>query len=450
MFMDYTNYINAAQAEKFAKRLSSMIKFKTVEGHHTEFLKFEMFLHSTYKNIAKNCSFEKLESRAFVWHWKGGSESDSRDENRAVVLMSHYDVVPADEEGWEYPPFSGEIASGYVWGRGTLDTKGTLCGIMEAADSLIGTGFTPRSDIYLCFAGDEETASKGAHLVVEWLKQRGIRPLLVLDEGGAYMKIAPTLKTDVCMVGVTEKGIMNLDFISRGPGGHSSMIAKTNPALVISEVVRRIDSRTFKMKITEPVRQMFSAVKPIMKPFHKIAATAATFKPVLRLLTPLLRRYGGMLASVLQTVGHITMLSASEAHNVIPEKAVATGNFRILPESTCEETLALIRKKLRGLPVEIAVKTMEDPSPISPACGFGYEALAEAARETFGNVTVVPFIMTGATDSSSYAAVSDYIYRFSPVNMTGVLKTIHGNNERVGVDDFYKTVMFYISLIKKL
>ena len=180
--------------EKATSDLAEMIKCKTIShadvslDDESEFEKFEKLLPELFPAVFKKCSFEKVGNRGILIHWKGKSpESPS-------VYMSHYDVVSVEENDWEKPAFEGILDNGVLWGRGTLDTKGTLNGILQAAETLINEGFGPKNDIYFAFGGNEEVAGDGSYGIVQLFKERGITPGFVLDEGGAVCTGAPCLK----------------------------------------------------------------------------------------------------------------------------------------------------------------------------------------------------------------------------------------------------------------
>lgn len=213
-------YVNG---EKAARDLAEMIKCKTISHRDAslddaaEFEKFEKLLPILFPAVFEKCSYEKVGERGILIRWRGKS-ADS-----PSVFMAHYDVVSVEQENWEKDAFCGVIENGVLWGRGTLDTKGTLNGILQAAESLIGEGFVPNNDVYFAFGGNEEVNGDGAKGIVDLFRERGITPGLVLDEGGAVCnKVFPGVTKPIALIGTGEKGQLNIQYTVRGGGGHSS------------------------------------------------------------------------------------------------------------------------------------------------------------------------------------------------------------------------------------
>lgn len=175
----------AVDTEGTVQRLAQMVRIPTVSNYdaekfdETQFEGFREKLRELYPRVHAMCPPVRIAHTGMLFHWKGKSSA------APVVLMAHYDVVPVDEAGWKHPPFCGEVFDGELWGRGTLDTKITLLGILEAAERLMSEGFVPRNDVYFSFSGDEEVSGPSAPAIVEYLKERGVRPAMVVDEGGA-------------------------------------------------------------------------------------------------------------------------------------------------------------------------------------------------------------------------------------------------------------------------
>jgi carboxypeptidase PM20D1 len=370
--------------------------------------------------------------------------------------MSHYDVVPATlEDGWVKPPFSGEVVDGVIFGRGTLDTKCSLCAVMESVEVLIESNFTPECDIYLCFGGDEETTAHDAVAIARELKSRCINPFLILDEGSVVIELPesfqrsnPNMGDHVALVGIAEKGYIEVEFIARGPGGHTSMPVRENPFFTIAEVIRRLKN-PFKPKISEPFRIMRNAIADRVNLKLKIALKN---KIISTLLMPQMIKTIPDFGAIVQTTGTITLINGGSVPNVVPKKCCAVGNFRIISGSSVGETMNVIRKKLDGLDVEINLLAQVEPSKTSKTSGEGWYKLNAAITDAWGgNCTVVPYLMIGCTDSRSYSDISDNIYRFSPMILTKAERaSIHGINEKITQDNYKKMIEFYLTLIKKL
>ena len=200
--------------------LQKLVQCKTVSYNdhsledEAEFQKLIDLLPELYPDILKACTLTRFPGRGILLHWKGKAS------DKPAVMMSHYDVVPVVEEMWEKPPFAGILEDGVLWGRGTLDTKVTMNGALSAANCLIKQGFTPEQDIYFAFSGGEEVNGSGAENIVDYFAQKGIVPELVVDEGGAVVEnVFPGVKQPCGLIGIAEKGMMNVRYTVRSSGG---------------------------------------------------------------------------------------------------------------------------------------------------------------------------------------------------------------------------------------
>lgn len=243
------------------KALAELVKCRTVsyEDHSLEdegeFQKLIALLPVLYPNVAAVCPVEKLPDRGLLFRWKG------RGTGEPAVLMAHYDVVPVEEENWEKPPFGAVIENGVMWGRGTLDTKVTFNGILSAAENLIKQGFTPENDIYFAFSGGEEVNGRGAVNIVEYFREKGIVPALVVDEGGGVVEdVFPGVKQPCALIGIAEKGMLNLEYSVGSVGGHASAPKPHTPVGRLSRACARVEGHPFRAHFTKPVREMFDTL----------------------------------------------------------------------------------------------------------------------------------------------------------------------------------------------
>ena len=429
--------------------LAQLIRCKTISytdpglEDNAEFEKFIDLLPSLYPNVFQVCGFDRLPDRALLFKWPGKGPGDP------VILMAHYDVVPVNEENWEKPPFAGIIGDGHLWGRGTLDTKGTFNGILFAADTLMGQGFQPERDIYFAFSGGEEVAGRGAPNIVDWFEKQGITPALVLDEGGAVVgKIFPGVKKPCGLIGIAEKGFMNVQFKNLSPGGHASSPKPHTPVGILSRACARIESHPFKAHMEGPAARMFDTLgRHSTFLYRLIFANLWCFGWVIDLLG---RRGGGEMNALLRTTVAFTQMQGSSARNVIPPEATMVANMRLNPADSVQGALEYLRRTVKDDTVEITCLEGMEPSRVSVAEGPAWDKISDAVREVWPGSIVSPYLMIACSDSRHWGRISDKVYRFSAMDLTSQERsTIHGNNEKIRLECITRAVEFYIRLMGK-
>lgn len=436
--------------DKAVHDLAEMIKCKTISDRNkeneseAEFQKFEALLPTLFPNVYKTCIFEKVGERALLFRWHG------RSADAPTVLMAHYDVVSVAEEDWEKPPFDAVIENGILWGRGTLDTKGSLNGILQAAEMLIAEGYKPENDIYLAFGGDEEINGGGAPGIVKLFKERGITPGAVLDEGGAIVeKVFPGVKTPCALIGIAEKGMLNVEYSVKGGGGHSSSPAPHTPVGRLSAACVRMEKHPFKFRITAPARQLFDTLgRRSTFLYRMIFANLWCFSPVLNLLT---RKTGGELNALMRTTTAFTQMEGSKGMNVIPPYARMVSNHRIAEGDTVDSVVNRIRKTVKDDKIAVKVINGTNPTPTSDTSCKAWETIKCTVHDTWQDTIVSPYLMLACADARHWNEISDKVYRFSPMALSSEERaTIHGNNERIPLATVAKTVEFYARLMKKI
>ncbi len=429
--------------------LAELIRCKTVshDDHsledETEFKKLISLLPALYPRVFDVCSLRELPDRALLFRWPGKHDGDP------AVLMSHYDVVPVDEEKWEKPPFAGIIENGELWGRGTLDTKVTMNGILSAANHLIAKGFQPEHDIYFAFSGGEEVNGKGAVHIVDYLAKHHITPSMVVDEGGAVVEnVFPGVKKPCAMVGIAEKGMINARYSALSGGGHASAPLPKTPLTSVAKACIQIIKHPFKMHITKPAALMFDTLGRHSTFLYKVIfANLWLFKPVLDLIC---RLSGGELNALVRTTTAFTQAFGSDARNVIPTEAAMVSNMRLNPADTVASATEYLKKTVAKTGVDVTVLESHEPSPISRTDCEGWEKVATTVSEVWQGCIVSPYLMVQCSDSRHYRDLSDKVYRFSAMDLTGPeRKTIHGNNERIRLETLHRCVEFYIRLMQK-
>lgn len=435
--------------EKAVESLCELVRCKTVSYRdkkledNSEFQKLISKLPFLYPNVFEKCSFEELEDRALLFKWEG------KNHNEPTVLMAHYDVVPVNEEDWEKPAFDAVIEDGVIWGRGTLDTKATFNGILFAANHLIEQGFVPENDIYFAFSGGEEINGKGAVNIVDWFENNGIIPALVVDEGGAVVEnVFPGVKQPCGLIGIAEKGMLNLEYKVKSNGGHASAPKPHTPVGVLSAACCRVENKPFKSHLTKPVAAMFDTLgRHSSFVYRMIFSNLWLFKPVLDMIC---KKSGGELNALMRTTVAFTQMSGSKAANVIPPEATMVSNMRLNPMDTMDSAVEYIKNIVNNDNIEISVIDGMNPSRVSELDCEAYNKVATAVASTWKGCIVSPYLMVQCSDSRHYGRISDKVYRFSAMDLTSEERaTIHGNNERIRIQAVNKTVEFYIRLIKQ-
>ena len=434
--------------KKAISHLQSLIRCKTVSYRDktleddAEFEKLEKLLPELYPHVCKTCELIKPHSRSLLFHWKGKSS------DKPGVLMAHYDLVPVNEADWEKPAFDGIIEDGVLWGRGTLDTKGTFNGVLEAADNLIAQGFIPANDLYLAFGGDEEISGEGAPAIVRWFQQHDITPAFVLDEGGAVVEnVFPGVKVPCAVIGTGEKGPMDIKLTLKTSGGHASTPPPHSPVGVLAQAVNRIESHPFPFTLTAPAAEMFDTLgRRSTFLYRLIFANLWCFKPVLNLIC---RLSGGELNALVRTTVAFTQMQGSSASNVLPPEAWVGANLRLICGETVEGAKAYLEKVIQNPDIKVDVVMGMNPSRISRTDDEPFQRLSKAIRGTWTNAVVSPYLMLACSDSRHYGVLSDHVYRFSAMALTKEERgLIHANNERIPLETIVKTVAFYQRLMK--
>lgn len=439
----------SADTKAAAEHLRQMVRLKTVSSVEEsqvdlgEFEKFRALLRTLYPHVYAACEYSEIGRHGMLLKWTGHSAE------RPSVLMAHYDVVPADPAEWDEPPFEGVIKGGELWGRGTLDTKCTLMGVMEAAESLIARGFTPKNDVYFAFGGDEEVMGGDAPAIVAELERRGVHPVFVLDEGGAIVeKVFPGVDQPAALIGIAEKGSAFLDLTAVGKGGHASAPPARQSVGVLARALDRIARRPMPFVMTPPARELFDLMGRHSSFVYKlIFANLWCFRPALDLIC---KKSGGELNALVRTTCALTRLSGAEAYNVLPNQSRAGVNARVI----CGETVESVRQRMEraiGDPnVRVTVVEGNDPSPVSPTSGEPWERLSAAIRQTYPGVLVAPYLMLACSDSRHYCRICPNVYRFSGMPLSKEQRgMIHNRNERIPLSLIPDMVAFFGRVLER-
>jgi carboxypeptidase PM20D1 len=431
--------------------LQALVRIRTVSQADESLIDpepFERFvaaLAEAFPLLHERLTLHRVLDRSLLFHWAGRSADEP------VVLMAHMDVVPVDESApWQHPPFGAEIHDGALWGRGTLDDKGSLVGICAAVERLLAEGVVPARDVWLSFGAREEVSGPDARAAVDVLREHGVTPWFVLDEGGAIAHQAfPGVRPPLGVIGVSEKGTTTIELRAEGRGGHSSTPAPHGPTARIARAVVRLEERPFAARLPEPTLELFSRMAP-----HVPLALRPLFTHARR-LQPLLKRAlvaaGAEPAALVRTTMSVTMLSGSPAHNVIASSATAAVNLRILVGDTVASATEHVRRAIADDSITLRPMDVNEPSPLSPYDDPAFELVSSTITELFHDAVPTPYVMMAATDSRYFTELCPRVYRFTPFRMTKAQReSIHSYDEHLGVEDFLTGVRWYARLIERL
>ena len=435
------------RAEKYGKQLAKMIQDETISSRFdsdiAKFLKFHQTLEELFPNVHRVCEKHNLEGN-LLFKWKGTGKSEP------ILLMSHQDVVEATGE-WKHEPFSGDIdEDGNIWGRGTVDTKGSLFCIFTALEELIAERYVPKCDVYIGSSCTEEWSGDGAPKTVEFLEKQGVKLALVMDEGGMIIdNPIGGVKGTYGMVGIVEKGYGDLKFTAHGRGGHSSAPIKNTPLVRLAKFMVDVEKHhPFTSKFSPTVEEMFRRMAPNMDFGMKVIfANLWLFKPLLIKLMPMISASG---AAMLHTTIAFTMSKGSDGMNVLPQEAVLTANMRFIPHQPTKESIDIITKKAKEYDLETEVIYADEPCPVVDYKGKAFLLMEEVASEVYPGLGISPYVMTGGTDAKYYTKICDNCIRFAPlyINMQQH-GTIHGLDENINQGVLPKGVDFYKAVIRK-
>lgn len=458
--LDHTQ-IEAAEIEEvdwnrdaMVDRFSRALQYQTISGdrevlrNEDEFFGFLDFIEDEYPLVHSRLEQTMFSDFTPLYFWEGSDPSLD-----PVLLMGHYDVVPVDStdlDAWQYEPFSGVMADGYIWGRGAVDNKINVMLLLETAEYLLENGYRPERGIYLLFGHDEEIGGHdGAQVVSNYFRDQNIRLYYVLDEGGFVVDGVLPVGRPIGIIGVAEKGYLSLELVARSTGGHSSMPSDDKSVVKLSEAIVKLDQNPFPARIDGATEKMFDSLG------EKLPFTLKLMYANRWLTDGLIKSRmieNASTSALIRTTTAPTMLRAGVKDNVLPTEARAVVNFRILPGDTFESVKDHVRRVIDNESITIreydTISTQ--PSRVSSVEGSVYRSLQESIMNHFREVYVSPYLVVGATDSRHFIPLADNVYRFSPVVMDiEDTEMIHGINERIRIDTYQNGIRFYSDFIQK-
>ena len=437
--------------EQSIENLQGALQLKTISFENpldfdsTQFKLFNILLDTYYPLTSGSLTHQRFNEFSHLFEWKGTDPT-----LKPIVLMGHIDVVPiASPDKWSVDPFAAEIKDGKIWGRGTIDDKFSVIGIMEAVEMLLREGFQPKRTIFLSFGHDEEVGGElGAVAIVNHLKARGIEAEYVLDEGYAItQKLIPGIDSDVAMIGIAEKGSTTIEFTVDMEGGHSSQPASETAIDVLARAISRLKEEPMEATLSEAMQGFMNQLGPEMGFVNRMAfANKAIFKPIIISTYESASNAGNALV---RTTTAPTIFEAGIKENVIPTTARALVNFRIIPGQTAEDVMAHCLAVINDERVKVRFYGFNtNPSPVSPSDSWGYETINKSIKQIFSEAFTAPNLVIAATDSRHFSPISRNIYRFVPYHINEAnISTFHGIDEHIAIEDYENAIRFYRQLI---
>ena len=471
--------VNATPSDEAIARFAGGIRIPTVstvnyeETNFKPFDEFKVYLQQQYPRIYETMDTATVNTYGLVFHWKGKNP-----QAKPLLFLSHYDVVPvvgydpetapkdtiiifkpnekaiapidSVQERWQYPPFSGAVANGYIYGRGTLDMKGMLFSIMEAANNLIGEGFQPEQDIWIAFGHDEEVSGRqGAIKIAEYFKQQNLSFDAVYDEGGFILGPKAALESvdaPMALIGTGEKGFLTVKISVKGTGGHSSIPPLKGSLVYAAEIIEKLNKEQMPAEIIAPIQGFLDNIGDAMGFGSKLAiANQWALKSVL--LNSLTSKPTSN--ALVRTTTAVTMAKGSDAPNVLSSVSEVTVNFRILPGNTVEEVMNHVKKICGGYDTELDIVSSREPSAVSPIDTKGFEIMKQSLGQIYPEAIVTPYITVGGTDAYKYQIVSNNIYRLMPVMINKYeQRLLHNEDEQLSLDNYGKMIWYFQNIMK--
>ena len=430
-----------------AEKLGAMVRIPTVSKREdedlTEFFRFHEVLEQHFPLLHQHLEKTVLNG-TLLYRWQGTDR-----DLKPILFMGHQDVVPASDDGWSVEAYSGAVMDGNLYGRGAMDCKSTMYVEMQAVEELLAEGFVPPCDVYLEYSINEETGGDGAAAVVRYLQKKGISLALVIDEGGAVIeRPVDGMDRPYAVVGITEKGYMDVKITARGKGGHSSTPPRNTPAARLFAFANEIEQkRPFDRKLHPDVEEMFRQMAPAF-PFRlrMILGNLWLFRPLLMAVMPKISPFG---EAVMATTCCFTQMAGSDAANVIPKEPYLVANLRTSVHQNCQQSLAILKSYADKYDLDLEVLMQRDASPVSNIRSKEYAYVCSCIRKQFPDAGIAPYIIMGGTDCRHFHALTENALRFAPVRMTNEQSaSCHAVDENVSIAALAEGVRFFKMLLR--
>ena len=433
-----------AATDPAAERLAQAVQIRTISHQdrslidYGEFRRFHDFLRNAYPRVFSELAAETVNDYSLLIRWPGSDPS-----LQPILFTAHFDVVPVEpgtEGDWLHPPFGGVIAGGRIHGRGTLDDKLGVMSLLEATEQLLSEGYQPRREVVFALGHDEEIGgTEGARMIARRMQALGLSFAWMVDEGGFLMSDSPLLPDKpLALINVAEKGYLTLTLVAVGDGGHSSNPPKISTIGRLANALAQIEANPFAPRLVGPVQAMFETVAPhldqpqrlVLENLWLTGSLVANMLADDRLTTPLVR-----------TTTALTMFNAGVKENVVPQRAEAKVNFRLLPGDTPEDVVDHVRNVVDDPLVEISYERWENVPPVSDHLGPGFAVIEQAVGESYPDAVVAPSLLMATTDTRHYIDLADNQYRFRGMMIASEqAQSVHGTNEFVTLESYLNSI----------
>lgn len=438
---------------EYVRKLSRMVECKTVWTHagenEGEFRRFYAVVEELFPNLAAKAKKLTFGGGCFFYVIEG------KHAGKNILLMSHHDVVEGSTD-WKTPPFEAVEQDGFLYGRGTIDTKTPLFAELQAAEELLAEGYGFEGiNLYIGSSNNEEVCGDGMVLAAAYFQEQGIRFDLVLDEGGAITEgQIPGVTCKSAVVAVHEKSRhmfrCRTELETKGHGGFGG--PKDSAIERLSRFITEVSNKKgkiYKGKFYPEVRATFERHVPCMAfPMNFLFGNISLFAPVIKKIMMGIPAASAMLSTGLS----FTTITAGDTRDpqIRAKTAEATLFLRCIREEDLYEGLEKI--KAIGAKYGVTIEEVErDYCVPTDYNGEAYKTVEALLHENFPDVAVVPFLLTAGTDARRFTDIADNILRFAPIDLNKKqFATIHAADEHIGIENIGQCVVFYKDLIGRI